>query len=195
MSHRRLPAAFLAMAAFTAACHKQKPVTAPTPTTTTTTSPTIPNSPPAPPPTVTPRPENTGPSAAEIERMRAAAVATITATIYFDYDKSDLRDDARSTLDSKVPVLRANPAVRIKIAGHTDERGSAEYNIALGQRRAAAAQRYLTGLGIDAGRIEIVSFGEERPARMGEGEEAWSKNRRDEFEVTAGADQIRGARQ
>lgn len=127
---------------------------------------------------------------AENERARAAAIAgarsALTATIYFDYDRSDITDDSRAKLDQKVPVLTQNTAIRIRIAGHTDSRGSDEYNLALGQRRAAAAKRYLTDRGIDAGRIEIVSFGEERPTCTDEAEGCWSRNRRDEFEITVG---------
>jgi peptidoglycan-associated lipoprotein len=79
----------------------------------------------------------------------------------------------------------------VRIAGHCDDRGSDEYNIALGRRRSEAAKRYLTDRGIDAARIETTTFGRERPAVQGSGEEAWSKNRRDEFEIIAGGDQLR----
>lgn len=122
------------------------------------------------------------------ERRRAieAARSALTATIYFDYDRSDITDDSRAKLDAKVPVLTQNTNIRIRIAGHTDSRGSDEYNLALGQRRAAAAKRYLTDRGIDGSRIEIVSFGEERPTCSEEAESCWSRNRRDEFEITAG---------
>lgn len=116
----------------------------------------------------------------------AAATAALTAAVYFDYDRSDITDDARAKLDAKVPVLTQNTGVRIRIAGHTDSRGSDEYNLALGQRRAAAAKRYLTDRGIDGSRIEIVSFGEERPTCTDEAEDCWSRNRRDEFEITGG---------
>ena len=111
---------------------------------------------------------------------------TVTAVIHFDFDKSELRDDARATLDAKIPVLMANPDVTIRVAGHTDERGSVEYNIALGQRRAASAKRYLTERGVAASRVETVSFGEGRPVSDGHDESAWAQNRRDEFEITAG---------
>lgn len=127
-------------------------------------------------------------------RARAAADAARAAfatAIYFDLDKSDLKPEARALLDAKLPLLRANPNVRIRIAGHTDDRGSDEYNIALGQRRAAAAKRYLVDQGIDEGRIDVVSFGEERPAAMGSGEENWSRNRRDEFEIIVGGESLR----
>ena len=114
------------------------------------------------------------------------ATAALTATVYFDYDRSDITDDTRAKLDAKVPVLTQNTGVRIRISGHTDSRGSDEYNLALGQRRAAAAKRYLTDRGIDGSRIEIVSFGEERPTCTDESEGCWSRNRRDEFEITGG---------
>ncbi len=90
------------------------------------------------------------------------------------------------TLDAKVPVLQANPGLRLRIAGHTDNRGSDEYNIALGQRRAAMVREYLQARGIDGARLEIVSFGEEMPAVEGDNEGAWAQNRRAEFEVIAG---------
>jgi peptidoglycan-associated lipoprotein len=116
----------------------------------------------------------------------ASARAALTAMVHFDYDKSDLRPEDRAILDSKVPVLQANPDVRIRIAGHTDERGSDEYNLALGQRRAAAAKEYLVQRGISDSRIETVSYGEERPIAQGSDESAYQQNRRDEFEITAG---------
>ena len=127
-------------------------------------------------------------------RARAAldaARAAFATAIYFDLDKSDLKPEARALLDSKLPLLRANANVRIRIAGHTDDRGSDEYNMALGQRRAAAAKRYLVDQGIAEDRIEVVSFGEDRPAAMGTGEENWARNRRDEFEIIVGGESLR----
>jgi peptidoglycan-associated lipoprotein len=124
-------------------------------------------------------------AAAMAEAVRTAT-ATLTATVYFDYDRSDITDETRTKLDAKVPILTQNGAVKIRIAGHTDSRGSDEYNLALGQRRAAAAKRYLTDRGIDGSRIEIVSFGEERPTCSDESDTCFSRNRRDEFEITAG---------
>ena len=127
--------------------------------------------------------------AAENRRMEALR-ATITQPIYFDFDRSEITMQARSTLEQKVPILRANPNLRIRIAGHADERGSDEYNVALGRRRAMAAQRFLTTQGIAENRIEIVSYGEERPVAMGSNESAWSQNRRDEFEIVSGGDRL-----
>jgi peptidoglycan-associated lipoprotein len=117
----------------------------------------------------------------------AAARAALTAEVYFDFDKDALTSDASSRLEAKVPVMQANRDVRIRVEGHTDERGSDEYNLALGQRRAAAAKRFLASRGVDEARIETVSYGEERGTCSEHEESCWSKNRRDEFAVTAGA--------
>jgi len=120
------------------------------------------------------------------------AVKTMLATlIHFDYDKAIIRGGDAGVLDQKVAILQANPALRIRVSGHCDERGSDEYNLALGNRRATAAKQYLVSHGIDGGRIETVSYGEERPADPGHDEEAWSKNRRDEFEILAGGDALK----
>ena len=134
-------------------------------------------------------------SLAAAGRAVTEARNAITAAIHFDYDRSDITDEARGILDAKVPVLNANPSLRIRVAGHTDARGSDEYNLALGQRRAAAAKRYLTQRGVDASRIDVISYGEERPAAQGDDESAYSQNRRDEFEITAGGDNVVPARQ
>jgi peptidoglycan-associated lipoprotein len=133
---------------------------------------------------------------ADADKMRSArdaATKALTQVIYFDFDSDALKDDARSTLDAKITILNASPDVKLKVAGNTDERGSDEYNLALGQRRAAAAKRYLTDHGISGDRIDIISYGEERPVATGHDESSWSQNRRDDFEITAGADQIKGA--
>lgn len=134
-------------------------------------------------------------AAARVEADRAAALMSarnaFTTVIFFGYDQSDLSANSRAILDGKLPLLRANSNVRIRIGGHTDERGSDAYNVALGQRRAAAAKRYLVDQGIVEGRIDVVSFGEERPAQAGMDETAWSKNRRDEFEIIIGGETLR----
>jgi peptidoglycan-associated lipoprotein len=115
----------------------------------------------------------------------------ITAPIYFDFDKSTIRSDAAATLDRKVPWLQANPGMRIRIEGNADERGSDEYNLALGQRRAASAKRYLVDHGIAADRFDLVSYGEERPVCTEHNEACWQQNRRDDFRiVTVGSDRI-----
>jgi peptidoglycan-associated lipoprotein len=128
----------------------------------------------------------------------AAAAGAVTevrnmlaAMIHFDYDKAALRSDDQSALDQKVSILNANSAVRIRISGHCDERGSDEYNLALGNRRATAAKQYLVSHGIAADRIETVSYGEERPIATGHDEDSWAQNRRDEFEILSGGDNLR----
>jgi peptidoglycan-associated lipoprotein len=130
---------------------------------------------------------------AEADRLAAlnAARNAFSTMIYFGYDQSDLTAESRAILDAKLPLLRANAAVRIRISGHTDERGSDAYNVALGQRRAAAAKRYLVDQGIDEGRIDVVSFGEERPVQVASDETAWAQNRRDEFEIIVGGETLR----
>jgi len=126
-------------------------------------------------------------AAARLAAEIAAAKSAFATPVYFDYDKSDIRDDQKATLEAKLPIFQANADMRIRVAGNTDNRGSDEYNLALGQRRAAEVKRYLIARGIDAGRIDVVSFGEERPAVAQDNEDAWAKNRRDEFEIIAGA--------
>jgi peptidoglycan-associated lipoprotein len=130
-------------------------------------------------------------AAANASARDAAGAATslraaLTAVVHFELDKSDLRPEDQAILEAKVPILQANSGVALRIGGHTDERGSDEYNLALGQRRAAAAKAYLVQHGISATRIETISYGEERPAAQGADESAWAQNRRAEFEITAG---------
>ena len=104
-------------------------------------------------------------------------------SIYFDFDQSDLSAESRSTLQANADYLKSNSGVAITIEGNCDERGSAEYNLALGKRRAEAAYKYLADLGIDRSRMTTVSYGKERPAVEGHNELAWAKNRRDDFKV------------
>src|SRR5216110_483892 len=120
------------------------------------------------------------------------AVRTMLATlIHFDYDKSNIRPEDASILDQKVAILQANPNLRIRVSGHCDERGSDEYNLALGNRRATATKQYVVSHGIDGGRIETVSYGEERPLASGHDEDAWAQNRRDEFEILSGGENLK----
>jgi peptidoglycan-associated lipoprotein len=101
--------------------------------------------------------------------------------VYFDYDSFIIRDDFKSVIDSNAKVLSANKGKRVVIEGHTDQRGGREYNLALGQKRAAAVVSSLTLLGVSDAQLEAVSFGQERPAAQGSDESAWSKNRRAEL--------------
>ncbi|HEX9108757.1 MAG TPA: OmpA family protein, partial [Longimicrobiales bacterium] len=110
--------------------------------------------------------------------------------IYFEYDASTISDEAKGALDQKVALLRANPDLKLRIEGNADERGSEEYNLALGMRRAQAARDYISGFGIDAARLATMSNGEDKPADPGHDESAWSKNRRDEFVITSGGERI-----
>jgi len=130
-------------------------------------------------------------SLAALGRAGEEVRSMVAAMIHFDYDKSSVRPDDAGTLDQKVAILQANPELRIRIHGHCDERGSDEYNLALGNRRAQAAKQYLVSHGIDASRIETQSWGEERPLVDGHDEGAWSQNRRDEFEIIGGGDNLR----
>lgn len=121
---------------------------------------------------------------AEIER--AATLEALTARIHFEFNRAQITDEAAAVLQRKAEALQAHPDVTLTIEGHCDERGSLEYNQALGLRRAQAAAEYLETLGISRSRLRLVSFGEERPLQMGSNESAWAQNRRDEFVITAG---------
>lgn len=103
--------------------------------------------------------------------------------IYFDFDKSNLKPDAQSVLKKKAAFLRDNSVYYVLIEGHCDNRGTEEYNLALGERRAASAKDFLLALGISGERIKTISFGELRPADPRNNEEAWALNRRDEFKL------------
>jgi peptidoglycan-associated lipoprotein len=127
---------------------------------------------------------------AEAERNAklAADRATLSSAVYFEYDRDALTTDALTALESKVPVLLARRTVRIRIEGNADDRGSDEYNLALGQRRSAVVKRFLMARGIEDGRIETVSFGEEHSVCKDDLESCWSRNRRDEFVIVAGGE-------
>jgi peptidoglycan-associated lipoprotein len=116
--------------------------------------------------------------------------AILVAPVLFALDQSDLRVPERAMLDRKAAILAANHDIRLRIVGNTDERGSDEYNLALGMRRAAAAQQYLADHGIDSTRLDLTSSGEEHPVCKGHEEWCWSQNRRDEFVIVAGGDRI-----
>ncbi len=121
------------------------------------------------------------PEAKEAPAEKAAAQAAGLQPIYFDFDKSFVRDDAKAVMKANAEWLKANPKVKIKIEGNCDERGTKEYNQALGQRRAASAKKYLTDMGISAGRISLISYGKEKPTCTDSTESCWQKNRRDDL--------------
>jgi peptidoglycan-associated lipoprotein len=131
-----------------------------------------------------------GPASDDAARRRAEEVArrraTLEAMVFFSYDRSDLSREAQNVLNEKIPLLRETPAIRIRIEGHADERGSLEYNLALGRRRAQSVREFLTGFGLDASRFEIESFGEDRPLDSGHTESAYTRNRRAAFVVLSG---------
>jgi len=122
-------------------------------------------------------------SIADAQRRAAAAKAALDSLVHFEFNSADLRPADIALLDEKLAILRKNPSARIRITGNCDERGSDEYNLALGNRRAIAARQYLVDRGIDGGRIETTSMGEERPIDPGHGEEAWARNRNDQLTV------------
>jgi len=131
-------------------------------------------------------------AAAATDTRSAGELAGVLAQkVYFDYDRDELRDDARAVLDAKVPILLANPGVTMEITGHTDERGTAEYNLALGQRRAAQVKRYLTAKGIPDSRMAAQSLGDSQPAVQGTDESAYQQNRRAEFQPVGGGALVR----
>jgi peptidoglycan-associated lipoprotein len=108
-----------------------------------------------------------------------------SSNIYFDFDEAVLKSEAKENLNDKADWLQENPSFTITIEGYCDERGTNEYNLALGERRAHSAKRYLSALGIAENRIDTISYGEERPADPGHNEAAWALNRRDEFKTKA----------
>jgi peptidoglycan-associated lipoprotein len=105
-------------------------------------------------------------------------------TVYFDFDSYRVTNDGRSALKANADWLKANPTAEVQIEGHCDERGTVEYNLALGERRAAATRSYLQKMGIAKKRISTISYGKERPEDPGHDESAWSKNRRASFVIT-----------
>jgi peptidoglycan-associated lipoprotein len=120
----------------------------------------------------------------------ADARQSLLAPIHFDFDRAEILPGDQAVLDRKAAIMAANPGLRIHIDGNTDERGSDEYNLALGMRRAGEVRQYLSNHGIDATRLSIASNGEERPACQEHGESCWSQNRRDEFVIVAGGARI-----
>lgn len=106
--------------------------------------------------------------------------------VYFDFDRYDIRADARETLKANAGWLKANPAARVEIEGHADDRGTNEYNLALGAKRAQSTKDYLATLGIQAGRLSTISYGEELPVCKEQTEECWQRNRRARFVVITG---------
>ena len=121
---------------------------------------------------------STSGSTAATQMSDAEKLAQVGNTVYFGFDSSELDGEAQATLDRQAAFLNVNPTVVVIIEGHADERGTREYNLALGDRRAVSVRDYLLAKGLDAARIRTVSYGKERPSVAGSNEQAWAKNRR-----------------
>ena len=190
-SLRRSVALILFTAIFAVACGKKAPVETPqppppAPPPATQPKPTPP--PPPPPPAKEPPAPPRVPTEAEIFASWSLDQLNekgLLADVYFAYDVADLSEQARATLGKNADVLKKWPTTKVMVEGHADSRGTSEYNMALGERRAAAAREYLAGLGIDVSRLTIVSKGEEEPTCRDEAESCWSTNRRARFFFTA----------
>jgi len=176
----------LSLIAFNGACKKKAAETVPeAPAEAAAAQPAPPPSAPAQPDTVEverdfPGEQPFGEGEPSVEELNERGVL---ATVYFEFDKSDLSDETRATLRRNAEWLKSNPQYRIVIEGHCDERGTIEYNLALGQRRANAVREYLVSQALPANRMRVVSYGEERPAKLGHDEETWKWNRRAEFVI------------
>jgi peptidoglycan-associated lipoprotein len=178
----------LVVAVVGAACHHLPPPAAPSRT--VSNAPTVPARPPAPPPPprAAARPAATAaPSEAELFRRKSLSELNAErplSDVFFEYDQDVLREDARRVLQRDAEWLAKWPQTRIRIDGQCDERGTAEYNLALGDRRAGTVRAYLTDLGVKPERIQMRSLGKEAPYCHDETESCWSQNRRGHFEIT-----------
>jgi peptidoglycan-associated lipoprotein len=171
----------LAAVAFVVAC-SSKPPAAPPPSPTPVSTPTVVTVEPV----ATPEPMPTPKVDADSIRDKSNdQLSGMLKPAFFDYDKADIRGDSRDVLATNATWLKKYSSVQFTIEGHADERGTAQYNLALGDRRANAAKDYLVSLGVDASRIKTVSYGKERPFATGHDEDSWQKNRRAHFVVTA----------
>jgi peptidoglycan-associated lipoprotein len=132
-----------------------------------------------------PKPEANKDSSLEALRRGEAAGSGPLKDVNFNFDSADLSETARATLKANAEWLKSNPSARVQIEGHCDERGTAEYNMALGAKRAQASMDYLSTLGVTANRLSTISYGEEIPVCKEHNEECWAKNRRARFVTTA----------
>ncbi len=139
--------------------------------------------PPAPAPTPAPAPQARGPVAGSIEDFKV----NVGDTVHFAYDQYNIEDADKGTLGKQAAWLARYPSVRVTIEGHADERGTREYNLALGARRANAVKEYLVAQGVSAARVETVSYGKERPICTTSDESCWAQNRRGTTTITGGA--------
>lgn len=168
--HYILPVLLSLVVAFAIAnCGGSKPEVKPE------TNPADTATPPPPPPVV----EDTTPPEPEVRKISESEFQIV----YFDFDKANIKPEYASALEHNAALMKENMDMIIRIDGHCDERGTVEYNIALGERRAQAVKNYLINLGIAESRMQVNSFGKERPVELGHNEAAWAKNRRAEFKI------------
>ena len=191
MTLRRLASVLglsLVLAVAAAGCHKKVPP--PAPAAPPPPPPAAPVTPPPPPPPPAPAPAPPPRPLTEEEIFARKSLADLNAErplddVLFDLDKSEIRDDAKPRLQKDADWMKKWTSTQISVEGHCDSRGSAEYNLALGSRRANAVKEYLTNLGVPAGRLTVVSKGKEQPLCSEEGESCWQQNRRGHFVITA----------
>lgn len=189
---RKLSVAFLLVVASALAagygCAKKKPIEPTPPPAPEAPAPPAPP-PPAPPPPAPPKPEPppaADPFAGDLEAVnRYVAEQGLLGAVYFDFDRYDVKPEARERLQRNAEFLGQHPEFLVRIEGHCDERGTNEYNLALGQRRADAARDYLVTLGVERARLETVTYGEEAPVCTEHAEPCWSRNRRAQFVITS----------
>ena len=168
-----------------AGCHHKVPVAPAAPAPPPPTAPAPPPPPPPPPPAPTPAPPRALSDEEIFARKSLDELTRELSDVYFDLDKSDIRDDARALLSKDADWLKKWTSTQITVEGHCDARGSAEYNLALGSRRASAVKDYLVNLGVGAARVTVVSKGKEQPFCNEDNEACWQQNRRGHFLVTA----------
>jgi peptidoglycan-associated lipoprotein len=186
---RAFAAITLAMAMTITACGgKKKPATAPPPAEAPRTAPTPPPPPPTPAPPPAPAPAVHTPTEDEIfasKSLEQLNAEKPLADAYFDLDSQSIRDDAKPVLQKDAEWIKRWASAKVLVEGHADERGSAEYNLALGERRATAVRDYLVNLGVTNDRIQVVSKGKEAPVCQEHAESCWQQNRRGHFVITA----------
>jgi peptidoglycan-associated lipoprotein len=184
-----LPIVALAITVFVTGCAKKVPPTAPAPPPPPPAAPAPPPPPPPPPPRAAAPPPSAPGALSEEEVFARKTLEQLNAErplddVFFDLDKSDVRSDARAALQKDSDWLKRWTSAQITIEGHCDSRGSAEYNLALGSRRATAVKDYLVSLGVPASRVTIVSKGKEQPFCNEQDESCWQQNRRGHFLIT-----------
>jgi peptidoglycan-associated lipoprotein len=185
---RAFAASTLAVAMIVSACGKKKPVAAPTPPPPAETPRATPSTPPPPPPAPREAPPAHTPTEDEIFASKTLDQLNAEKPLgdaYFDLDSQTIRDEAKPVLQKDAEWMKRWASTKVMIEGHGDERGSAEYNLALGERRATAVRDYLVNLGVAADRVQVVSKGKEAPVCSESNESCWQQNRRGHFVITA----------